>query len=157
MYLIPPAISPVKAAGKNLDKLKDISYNPDRLLTAWEYIMDQVQPKIGVEYTENATIATLTDEQILDQAEVQALENSIMPLVEEAGAINLVIDFGNVKFLTSAALGLLIRVSKRIYESGGHLKLCGINPKILEIFKITRLDRIFDIYDDRPGAMQSFD
>ena len=119
--------------------------------------MDQVQPKIGVEYTENATIATLTDEQILDEGEVRALENSIMPLVEEAGAINLVIDFGNVKFLTSAALGLLIRVSKRIYESGGHLKLCGINPKILEIFKITRLDRIFDIYDDRPGAMQSFD
>ena len=152
MYLIPSATSPVKAPGKNLDKFKDISYNQDRLLTAWEYIMDQVQPKIGVEYTENATIATLTDEQILDQAEVQALENSIMPLVEEAGAINLVIDFGNVKFLTSAVLGLLIRVSKKIYESGGHLKLCGINPKILEIFKITRLDRIFDIYDDRQDA-----
>ena len=157
MYLIPPAISPVKATGKNLDKLSFLVYDSTCLLALQEYIMDQVQPKIGVEYTENATIATLKDEQILDEAEVQALSNSLMPLVEEADGINLVIDFGNVKFLTSAVLGLLIRVSKKIYESGGHLKLCGINPKILEIFKITRLDRIFDIYDDRPGAMQSFD
>jgi anti-sigma B factor antagonist len=119
--------------------------------------MDQVQPKIAVEYDKNATIVTLTDERILDEREVQALANSLMPLVEEADAINLVIDFGNVKFLTSAALGLLIRVSKKVYESGGQLKLCSINPMIFEIFRITRLDRVFDIYADRSEATQSPD
>ena len=119
--------------------------------------MDQVQPKIGVEYAKNATIATLTDERILDEGEVQGLEDSIMPLIEEAGGIRLVIDFGNVKFLTSAVLGLLIRASKKIYESSGQLKLCGINPQILKIFKITRLDRVFDIYEDREKAIQSLD
>ncbi len=116
--------------------------------------MDQVQPKIAVEYDKNATIVTLTDERILDESEVQALANSLMPLVEEADGINLVIDFGNVKFLTSAVLGLLIRVSKKVYESGGQLKLCSINPKIFEIFRITRLDRVFDIYEDRLQATQ---
>ncbi|MHC5060742.1 MAG: STAS domain-containing protein [Planctomycetota bacterium] len=119
--------------------------------------MDQVQPKISVEYIENATIATLTDEQILDEADVQGLEKSIMPLVEEAEVINLVIDFSNIKFLTSAVLGILIRVSKKIYESDGQLKLCSINSKILEIFKVTRLDRIFDICEDRSAAIQDFD
>jgi len=117
--------------------------------------MDQVQPKIAVEYDKNATIVTLMDERILDESEVQALANSLMPLVEETNAINLVIDFGNVKFLTSAVLGLLIRVSKKVYESGGQLKLCSINPKIFEIFKITRLDRVFDIYEDRSEATDS--
>ena len=116
--------------------------------------MDQVQPKIAVEYDKNATIVTLTDERILDESEVQALSNSLMPLVEEADGINLVIDFGNVKFLTSAVLGLLIRVSKKVYESGGQLKLCSIRPKIFEIFRITRLDRVFDIYADRDEATQ---
>jgi anti-sigma B factor antagonist len=117
--------------------------------------MKQAQPKIVVEYIADVTVATLTDERILDQGDIQALENSIMPLIEQAGAINLVIDFCNVNFLTSALLGLLIRASKRIYESGGQLKLCSINPKIFKIFKITRLHGVFDIYDDQEQAIQS--
>jgi len=143
--------------GKKLDSAAWLLYDSGCLLTVQEYIMDQVQPKIGVEYAKSATIATLTDERILEEIDVQGLENSIMPLIEEAGGINLVIDFGNVKFLTSAVLGLLIRASKKIYESGGQLKLCGINPQILKIFKITRLDRVFDIYEDREKAIQSLD
>ena len=119
--------------------------------------MDQAQPKIGVEYVKNATIATLMDERVLEDIDVQALEDSIMPLIEETSGTNLVINFCDVKFLTSAVLGLLIRISKKIYESGGQLKLCGINPQILEIFKITRLDRVFDIYEDQEKAIQSLD
>lgn len=118
--------------------------------------MKQAQPKIVVEYIADVTVATLTDERILDQGDIQALENSIMPLIEQAGAIKLVIDFCNVNFLTSAVLGLLIRASKRIYELGGQLKLCSINPKIFKIFKITRLHGVFDIYDDQEQAIQSF-
>jgi len=116
--------------------------------------MDKMSPKIAVEYTQNATVTTLTDEKILEQADIQALEDSIMPLIESADRINLVIDFSNVKFLTSAVLGLLIRISKKVYESQGRLKLCAIDAKILEIFKITRLDRVFDISPDRYDALQ---
>ena len=117
--------------------------------------MDQMNPKISVDYTENAVVATLADEKILEQADIEALEASIMPLVEQVGKINLVISFANVKFLTSAVLGLLIRVSKKIYESDGQLKLCNIEPKILEIFRITRLDKVFDIYEDRDEALSA--
>ena len=46
-------------------------------------------------------------------------------------------------------------VSKKIYEQDGQLKLCNINPKIYEIFKITRLTKVFDIYDDVEGAVAS--
>lgn len=115
--------------------------------------MDQMNPKISVDYTEIAVVATLTDEKILEQADIEALEASIMPLVEQGGRMNLVISFAGVKFLTSAVLGLLIRVSKKVYESDGQLKLCSIEPKILEIFKITRLDKVFEIYEDREQAL----
>ncbi len=104
--------------------------------------MDQVNPKIKVEYAQGAAIATLTDEKILDEADIRGLEASIMPLIESSGNINLVLDFSNVKFMSSAVLGLLIRISRKIYESQGQMKLCGINPKIKEVFKITRLDRV---------------
>jgi anti-sigma B factor antagonist len=117
--------------------------------------MDQLNPKISVEYTQNAAVATLADEKILEQADIDALEASFMPLVEQKNGINLVISFGNVKFLTSAALGLLIRVSKKVYESDGQMKLCCVDPKILEIFKITRLDKVFDIHEDTQQALDA--
>ena len=65
------------------------------------------------------------------------------------------LNFANVKFLSSAVLGLLIRISKKIYQRNGQLKLCGINSKIFDIFKITRLDRVFDIYGDVNAAVAS--
>lgn len=117
--------------------------------------MDQVHPKISVDYVKKATIATLTDEKILEEADIQALEDSIMPLIESSEDIKLVLDFSNVEFLTSSVLGLLIRISKKVYESNGLLMLCGINSKILEIFKITRLDKVFDIHEDRYDALGS--
>lgn len=120
-----------------------------------EIDMDQASPKIIVGYEENVTIVTLTDARILEEADINAIEGSIMPLVGQIKDINLVIDFCNVQFLSSAVLGLLIRVSKRVYESGGQLRLCGINRKILEIFKITRLDKVFEIFEDREKAVAS--
>jgi anti-sigma B factor antagonist len=122
-----------------------------------ENIMGSGNPKISVEYTEKATIAVLTDEKILAEDDIQALENSLIPLVSQNPGINLIIDFSNVRFFSSAVLGLLIRVSKRINESDGRLKLCSIDSKIYEIFKITRLDTIFDICDDQQKAIRSLE
>jgi len=115
--------------------------------------MEDVKPRIGIYYAQNATVVTLTDEKLLEDQDIKALEDSIMPLIDSP--VNLVIDFGSVKFLSSAVLGLLIRISKRIHEHKGKLKLCGIGPRIFEIFKITRLDEIFDIHDDAKKAMLS--
>ena len=116
--------------------------------------MASVKPKISVEYAEKATIVTLADENILEEKDISALQESIMSVIEQAGRMNLILDFHNVRFLSSAVLGLLIRVSKKIYERDGQLKLCSIDPKIHEIFKITRLTKVFDIYQDVESATE---
>jgi len=115
--------------------------------------MADIRPRIGVEYAENATIVSFTDERILEETDIKALQESLMSVVEQADRINLVLDFGNVRFLSSAVLGLLIRILKRIRERDGQLKLCRINQKIYEVFKITRLTKTFDIYKDVESAI----
>jgi len=117
--------------------------------------MAVIKPKINVKYTDNASIVTFTDERILEENDIRALQKSIMPVIEQARQINLILDFRNVRFLSSAVLGLLIRISKKVYEHDSRLRLCNINPKIYEIFKITRLTRIFDIYPDTDSAIES--
>ena len=116
--------------------------------------MTTIQPNIGVEYAENATIVSFTDEKILEEKDINSLQESIMSVIEQAERINLILDFSNVKFLSSAVLGLLIRISKRIYEHEGRLRLCNIDPKIYEIFKITRLTKTFDIYKNVESAVK---
>jgi anti-anti-sigma regulatory factor len=47
----------------------------------------------------------------------------------------------------------LIRVSKKVYETEGTLRLCSIGSKILDVFRITRLDKIFEIMPSVDDAM----
>ena len=91
------------------------------------------------------------------EVELIAMTPEPEAVIEQAGSIHLVLDFRHVKFLSSAVLGLLIRISKRIHEQGGQLRLCNIHPGIYEVFKITRLTNVFDIYEDVNSATQSFD
>jgi anti-sigma B factor antagonist len=116
--------------------------------------MAVIKPSITVNYAGNATIIGFTDQKILEEKDIKALTESIMSVIEQAERINLILDFGNVRFLSSAVLGLLIRVSKRIYEREGQLGLCNISPKIYEIFKITRLTKTFDIYNSVENAVE---
>ena len=116
-----------------------------------------MDPKILVEYINDVTVVTLTDERILEEAAIQALEDSLLPLIDENSGLHLVLNFKEVKFLSSAVLGLLIRVSKKVTESQGQLRLCNIDRKILDIFRITRLDKVFEIISDSEEAVGSFD
>ncbi len=118
--------------------------------------MAAIQPRVSVEYLEGATVVAFTDDKILEDTDVRALRESIEAVIEQAGRLHLVLDFRHVRFLSSAVLGLLIRVSKRVSEQGGQLKLCNIHPGIYEVFKITRLTNIFDIYESVDSATQAF-
>jgi len=116
--------------------------------------MEQMSPRMTVAYADKATIVTFTDERILEEKDVRELEEALASLIEQTDGIALVLDFSNVRFMSSAVLGLLIKVSKRVYEHGGKLALCAIGPRIYEIFKITRLTKIFDIHKNAETAVK---
>lgn len=118
--------------------------------------MDRSNPNLSIQYIEGVTVAVPTDAKILEEEQIQSLEKTFMSLIEQNTGIRLLIDFSSVQFLTSSVLGLLIRLSRRIFQSEGRLRLCSIDPKILEIFKITRLDKVFEIYNDRQQALENF-
>ncbi len=116
--------------------------------------MESTDPKVVIKYEDSIAVAVLARERILEDNDIQDLEETLIPLIEQNPSIQLVIDFNKVRFLSSSVLGLLIRLSKKIYETDGRLRLCCISDKILEIFKITRLDKIFEISPTRKEAVQ---
>ena len=92
---------------------------------------------------------------ILDEIQINAIGQQVISLIDE-GARKIVFDFSNVDHLSSSALGMLITIKKRLDNVNGTLKLCNIQSQIFQVFKITRLDKLFEIYDTATEALTSF-
>ena len=79
------------------------------------------------------------------------LRERLVELVE-AGARSVVVDLSRVEFLDSTGLGVLVGALKRLRAAGGSLALVCGHERLLKIFRITALDRVFALYDTVDAA-----
>ena len=100
--------------------------------------------------------AVFTDARILDDAKIEKLGSDLVELLNKTTEERVILDFRNVKFMTSSMLGKLVQVHKKSAEFKVKLKLAGIDPEIRQVFKITRLDKLFDIEADDAAARAAF-
>jgi anti-sigma B factor antagonist len=121
--------------------------------------MSSGQPRrrrLEVEDIGDVTVVNFTDRKILDEQNIQIIGDQLFSLVDELGRRKLLLNFGNVEYLSSAALGKLITLNKKVQSAGGRLILCNIDPQIYEVFEITKLNKILDIRKDEQEALQMF-
>jgi anti-sigma B factor antagonist len=114
------------------------------------------QGKLKVTEEDGITLVTFLEVAFLDETTIKDLGNELEALVKDKQGINLVINFANVDYLSSAVLGRLVKVYKMVTSNKGKIKLCGIKNNILQVFKITKLDKMFEIYPDAEKALKSF-
>ncbi len=113
-------------------------------------------PYVRSESTGEILTIYLTEAKILDEVVIQQVSTAILDLIGKTEQPNVLIDFSQVRFLSSSALGMLVKVNKKCKEFKINLKLCSIHRDIMEVFKITRLDKVLQIYPDAPAAMEGF-
>lgn len=104
----------------------------------------------------DVTVVRFVDRKILDESNIQQLGNELFRLVEEDKKKKLLLNFANVEFLSSGALGKLITLDKKVKANAGVLKLSNIRPEIYDVFAITRLNKLFDIKADEAAALAAF-
>src|SRR6476469_2050350 len=66
---------------------------------------------------------------------------------------NLVIDMGNVSYIDSSGLAVLIEAMQKVEKYGGKFALAGLQENVKPIFEIARLDQVFRIYPDVDSAL----
>jgi anti-sigma B factor antagonist len=98
----------------------------------------------------------ILDERLVDPEQLKRLFDDLYALLGKSEERQVVLDFTPVKFMASAMLGKLVAFQKKCEEFRAKLKLSGITPQILEVFKITKLNKVFDIQADEPAARKSF-
>lgn len=68
----------------------------------------------------------------------------------------LVLDFSHVIDIDSTGLGALVYILHKTRSSGGNIKIACIQPRPRIVFDVTKVYRVFDIYDSVKGAVSSF-
>ncbi len=106
--------------------------------------------KLTVENGTDVTIVTFEEENILEDQQIRKLERALLSIVRNNQDKRLILNFAKVKFMSSAFLGLLVKVHKRVIEAGAHLQLFNLDPKIQKVFEITQLVKVFDIVRSQP-------
>ena len=112
--------------------------------------------RIDVSKSGDVTVVTFLDKKILDESGIQELGAELFSLVEVLNRKSILLSFANVEFLSSAALGKLITLDRKVKAAKGRLKMSDIRPEILEVFQITKLNKVFDIRTDQAEALAAF-
>jgi anti-sigma B factor antagonist len=111
---------------------------------------------LSVQKRDSVEVVSFSDRKILEELSIREIEDELFGLVSATPAIRLLLDFSNVEHLSSAALGMLINLQKEVGKQRGQLKLADIRPQIYEVFKITRLSKLFDIHGSVDEALAKF-
>ncbi|MCL4202127.1 MAG: STAS domain-containing protein [Pirellulaceae bacterium] len=95
-------------------------------------------------------------ERLVDDMSLQGVQREIMEVLDR-GESRVVLDLSRISFVSSAALGMLVRFRKRRSDHGLTLKMCGVGTMIEETFHITGMSLLFEIYKTAEEAIASFD
>jgi anti-sigma B factor antagonist len=117
---------------------------------------NQPRRRLIIEDIGDVAVVQFVDKKILDEQNIQMIGDDLFRLVDELGRRKILLNFANVEFMSSAALGKLIRLHQRLQQAGGKLVLCGISTSIMEIFVITKLDKMLTIVKDEQTGLNSF-
>ncbi len=101
----------------------------------------------------NITLVVLRGE--IGTETVNQLKDKMEAIVNE-GKNRLVMDFGDVSYLNSMGLGVIAGTLKRVKKENGDLKLLNLSPAVRELLELTRLTKVFEIFDSEESALKSF-
>jgi anti-sigma B factor antagonist len=100
-----------------------------------------------------AVVRFVNTDIIFAEGVVQEVGEQLLRLVDDQGFKQIVLHLGGVRYLSSTMLGKLVSLSRRVEQASGRLRLCCLSPVVSDILRISRLDRVFEIYPDVPSAL----
>jgi anti-sigma B factor antagonist len=92
-------------------------------------------------------------ETLFDEGAIHTVGRELRRLIEDEGHTRLVLNFDGVQYLASEVLGILAVLQRKVDPARGCIVLCGLNPLLRDMVRITHLDRVFEICGDEAEAL----
>jgi len=113
-------------------------------------------PRFFLETVGGVTVASFADKELVAEQVIEEGSGQLENLADGAGLDRVVLNFREVRFMSSSMLGVLLKFSRKVKAANGQVKLCCIAPHLKEVFKITKFDRILEIYNEETDALDAF-
>lgn len=110
--------------------------------------------KLRIRSVEDVTVVRFQESSILDTELIHDIAHELDQLIETKNNKKLLLDFTEVTFFSSSALGILVTLSKKMAAIEGELIICALAAELRKVFKITNLDKLFTFADDEDQALQ---
>ena len=114
------------------------------------------EAKLLIQTIAGVTIVDFSGSTMLDGATIEGVGEQLYELVDQQARRKIVLGFSPVRFLSSTMLGVLIALRKKSEAIKGRLAIAGLRPELRRVFKISRIEKLFDFYDDQQAATDSF-
>lgn len=110
-----------------------------------------------IQFLQAANLIELSLPESLDVAEFDRLNESMLAALDGNATQQWVLDLSSVAYMGSTMLGLIVNLRQRIKSAGGKLILCGLSPRLLDVFRTCSMERLFTIARTRTDAMRVLD
>jgi anti-anti-sigma factor len=112
------------------------------------------RPGLRVRVVERTVVVRLVDAEILfEEGAILAVGRALHRLIEEEGPARLVVNLAGVRCLSSDVLAILAGLQRKMEPARGSIVLCGLDPLLRDMVRITHLDRVFDVCGDEAEAL----
>jgi anti-sigma B factor antagonist len=101
-------------------------------------------------------VVYLTDTNLVAAPRIEAVGGALDDAMNRCAHGKMLVNFQAVRAMASKMLGKLVKLQKECAAARIDLKLCNVADNILEVFKVTRLNRVFDIHPDESAALKAF-
>jgi anti-anti-sigma factor len=93
---------------------------------------------------------------MFDSDKVRDVGNELMDLVDSKRYTKLLLNMSNARFVSSAMLAHLVKLHRKVQEMKGKIRLCCLRPVIMDAFRVSNFDKIFEIFADEAAALKKF-
>ena len=117
-----------------------------------------MSPHFTVQPFDKFSVVEFKTASLMDPIILEEIGKELYRLVDEEDRRKLVLDFEKVQYLSSQAIGIILTLNKKLSPlKYSKMVLCGVGPKLMELLKITRLDRILVVKPTQQDAVKVFD
>jgi anti-sigma B factor antagonist len=112
-------------------------------------------PQVLSQQKDDVLVAQFTSRKILDDVLIAEIGRELLELADQAEG-KMLLDFQGVTFMSSSMIGRIVMLNKKC-KGTTDLRFCNVSPSVMEVFELTRLDKLFNICGSVEDALTTLD
>jgi anti-sigma B factor antagonist len=103
-----------------------------------------------------AVITFLETAAMVEGEKVEEIAKELFGLIESRRHTKVLLNLYNAGYMSSAMLAQLVRLHRKMQAVKGKVRLCALRPPVMDAFKVSQFDRLFEVFPDEPSALKKF-